>query len=102
MLDVMVQDDHYVPRSDFVPAGDSFSEPAEGVTPVQVRFSPAIARWLQERHPDAVSQPDGGLVVTYQVASPEWLVRHVLQYGPEAEVIAPASFRVLMKEQVVF
>lgn len=98
MLDALVQDDHYRPRPDFVPAGDSFHEPSEGVTPVQVRFSPAIARWLRERHPDAVVEPDGGVIVTYLVASPEWLVRHVLQYGPEAEVVGPASFRELMKQ----
>lgn len=28
-------------------------------------------------------------VVTYQCADVGWIVRHVLQYGPEAEVIEP-------------
>jgi predicted DNA-binding transcriptional regulator YafY len=90
---------HYAPRPDFTRSEDSFAEPPEA-TPVQVRFSPAIARWLRERHPDATSGEDGSLVVTYPVASPEWLLRHVLQYGPEAEIIAPASFRDLMRSQL--
>ncbi len=100
IIDALLSDHHYTPRSDFHPAGDSFSPPAEGVTPVEVRFSPAIARWLREGHPEAVSQSDGSVVVTYLVASPEWLVRHVLQYGSEAEVMAPASFREMMRQQV--
>jgi predicted DNA-binding transcriptional regulator YafY len=100
VLDALLLDEHYAPRGDFVPAGDSFSEPPEGVTPVQVRFSPAIARWLRERYPAALPQSDGGVIVTYLVASPEWLVRHVLQYGAEAEVVAPASYRALMRQQL--
>jgi proteasome accessory factor C len=100
MLDALLADGHYTPREDIIPPGGSFQEPPEGATPVQVRFTPAIARWLTERHPDAVSQPDGSLVVTYLVASPEWLVRHVLQYGAEAEVIAPQSYRDLMRKEL--
>jgi proteasome accessory factor C len=99
ILDATPAEDHYATRVDFTPADDSFAPPAE-TTPVRVRFSAAIARWLKERHPEAESAPEGGIVVTYQVANPEWLIRYVLQYGPEAEVVAPPSFRDLMKAQV--
>jgi len=40
-----------------------------------------------------VRDDDGGLTVTYRVASPHWLVRHVLQYGDAAEVIGPEGYR---------
>ncbi|MEO8199403.1 MAG: WYL domain-containing protein [Gemmatimonadota bacterium] len=100
VLDALSADGHYVPRPDFVPADESFAPPAEGTTPVDVRFSPAVARWLREGHPGARTEKDGGIVVTYQVASPDWLVRHVLQYGPEAEVIGPQSFRELMRKEL--
>jgi proteasome accessory factor C len=99
MLDTLVADVSYEAREDFVPANDSFREPAE-TTPVQVRFSKEVARWLLERHPEASPEPDGSLLLTYLVASPEWLIRHVLQYGPEAEVVAPESYRALMRRQL--
>lgn len=101
ILDVARLDQAYSARSDFVPAGDSFHAPREGTDRVEVRFSPAVSRWLKERYPEAVVQADGGVIVTYLVASPEWLVRHVLQYGPEAEVVGPASYRELMRKQLV-
>jgi predicted DNA-binding transcriptional regulator YafY len=100
ILDALPTDNHYAARTDFVPAESSFAEPAEGTTAVQVRFSPSISRWLAERHPHAVVEKDGSAIVTYQVANAEWLVRHLLQYGAEAEVIAPASFRELMRREV--
>jgi predicted DNA-binding transcriptional regulator YafY len=62
---------------------------------VRVRFSPAIARWLRERFPDA--EPDGhALVVTFEVTDAAWLVRTVLQYGSDAEVIGPPAYREAM------
>ena len=100
ILDALPAEGHYLPRPDFVPADDSFAPPSEGTTAVQVRFSPAISRWLKERFADAVTQDDGSLVVTYLVANPEWLLRQVLQYGPEAEIISPPSFRELMRREL--
>jgi len=53
-----------------------------------VRFSPAIARWIAERElvtPDA----DGSVTVSWPLADDDWAVRHVLQYGPDATVLAP-------------
>jgi proteasome accessory factor C len=72
---------------------DLFQPPDDGTDAVRVRFSPRIARWLAERYPRAEPQPDGGLVVTFTAASVDWLVRQVLQYGEEAEVLEPARYR---------
>ncbi|HSC59253.1 MAG TPA: WYL domain-containing protein [Gemmatimonadales bacterium] len=65
---------------------------ARDAVTLRVRYSPRIARWIAER----VSRPlerDGSLVLEHPMADPEWAVRHVLQYGPDAEVLAPESVR---------
>lgn len=61
-----------------------------------VRYSPRIARWIAEREgaePDA----DGSLTLEHPLADERWAVRHVLQYGPDAEVLAPASVRAAVR-----
>lgn len=59
---------------------------------VTVRYSPAVARWIQEREEGEVA-PDGALMVRYAVADPNWIVGQVLRYGPDAEVLEPAEAR---------
>jgi proteasome accessory factor C len=59
---------------------------------VKVRYSPDVARWIAEKEA-AEPSSDGSLTVTYQVADPHWIVRHVLHYGPEAEVLEPEEVR---------
>jgi predicted DNA-binding transcriptional regulator YafY len=61
-------------------------------TTVRVRYSPRIARWLAERE-EGDRSPNGALTVTHRVADPQWIVRHVLQYGPDAEVLEPEEVR---------
>jgi proteasome accessory factor C len=59
---------------------------------VRVRFAPRVARWIAERdgrRPDA----DGSYVQELPLADLDWLVRYVLQYGPEGEVLEPAVAR---------
>ena len=63
--------------------------PSGGMT---VRYSQRIARWIAEREGRELS-PDGSLTVEHPLADAEWGVRHVLQYGPEAEVLEPQSLR---------
>ncbi len=63
--------------------------PAVGM---KVRYSPGIARWIGEREgvePDT----DGSITVDYPLADSDWGTRHVLQYGPDAEVLEPAELR---------
>jgi proteasome accessory factor C len=62
------------------------------VATVTIRYSPAVARWIAEREGVALAE-DGSLTREYPLADPDWAVRHVLQYGPEAEVLAPAAVR---------
>lgn len=57
-----------------------------------VRYSPRIARWISERE-IGESESDGSFTVSHPLNDDAWAVRHVLQYGPEAEVIAPARVR---------
>jgi predicted DNA-binding transcriptional regulator YafY len=65
-----------------------------------VRYSPRIARWICERYPEAEVEAGGAVVVQHGVADARWLVRHVLQYGADAEVIAPAVMRAVVRETV--
>lgn len=64
-----------------------------------VRYSPRIARWIAERD-EVEKHPDGSVIVRHRVADPRWIVRHVLSYGPEAEVLEPEPFRELVRETV--
>ena len=57
-----------------------------------VRYSPRIARWVAERE-GAKLAADGSVTLEHVVADDAWAVRHVLQYGPEAEILAPEELR---------
>jgi proteasome accessory factor C len=59
---------------------------------MRVRYSPRIARWIAEREAQPLAA-DGSITITHQVAEREWAIRHVLQYGPDAEVLEPAELR---------
>lgn len=65
---------------------------ADETIEVTVRYSPRIARWIEEQGVDERLE-DGGGVVRHTVADPEWLLRHVLAHGVEAEVVAPQEIR---------
>jgi predicted DNA-binding transcriptional regulator YafY len=60
---------------------------------MRVRYSPRIARWIAERE-GGVPDSDGSLTSMHPLADPHWAVRHVLQYGPDAEVLSPEWLRV--------
>ena len=57
-----------------------------------VRYSPRVARWIAERE-EGDAQPDGSFIVRHPLADDAWAMRHVLQYGPEAEALEPARIR---------
>jgi proteasome accessory factor C len=94
---------------------ERFDEPAEGVLEsilrrgrmlssdrperMTVRYSPRVARWIAEREGQALSA-DGSLTMEHPLADPAWGVRHVLQYGAEAEVIAPEWVRERVVERL--
>jgi predicted DNA-binding transcriptional regulator YafY len=66
---------------------------ADEPTEVRVRYGPRVARWIREREPGAESLSDGGVIVSHTVVDPRWIVAHVLQYGPDAEVLEPSEVR---------
>jgi proteasome accessory factor C len=55
-----------------------------------VRYAPGVARWIAERE-GVPTAADGSVVVRYPLADRDWAVRHVLQYGEDAVVLAPAT-----------
>jgi proteasome accessory factor C len=59
---------------------------------VQVRYGRAVARWIAEREGRDVEK-DGTLTMEYPLADVQWAVRHVLQYGADAEVVGPPGAR---------
>lgn len=71
---------------------------------VAIRFAPRQARWIRERrwHSSARIQErlDGGCVLRMRVAVTSELRRWTLQFGAEAEVLAPRSFRRLMAREL--
>jgi predicted DNA-binding transcriptional regulator YafY len=71
-------------------AGRAFA--SETTTYMTVRYSPRIARWVAEREGTTLAD-DGSLTLAHPVADESWAVRHVLQYGPDAELLAPAELR---------
>ena len=64
-----------------------------------MRYSPKIARWIQERE-QGTTDADGSFVVEHALADLDWAVRHVLQYGPEAEVLEPEEARVAVRKRL--
>jgi len=102
-LDALPTETRFDERDDFVPVrgrGDLFRAPASAVETVRVRFSPRVARWIRERYPGCEDDGNGGVVVTFLASSVEWLVRRVLEHGPEAEVLEPAAYREAVRRAV--
>lgn len=61
-------------------------------TPMRVRYGPRIARWIAEREGSSVDA-DGSTVIEHEAITEDWAVRHVLRYGPDAEILEPAALR---------
>lgn len=70
--------------------GKVLSSPGE--ERVTIRYSPVVARWVAEREGKPLAA-DGSLTMEHPLADVRWAVRHVLQYGPEAEVLEPEHVR---------
>ena len=92
---VALTDDQYRIPAEFSPEqvlrdGKAFiGEPDQLLV---VRYSPKVARWIAERE-ERDLDADGSVTVKRPLGDIEWAVGHVLQYGPEAEVLAPDSVR---------
>ena len=66
---------------------------------LRVRYAPRIARWIAERE-RVVPDEEGAVVVEYPLADEEWAVRHILQYGPDVDVLAPLSVRTAVSRKL--
>ena len=64
---------------------------------VRIRYAAMIARWIAERAGKELDNK-GCLVMDHPLGDPEWAVRHVLQYGPDAEVLEPVEVRDRLRE----
>ncbi|HUP20501.1 MAG TPA: WYL domain-containing protein, partial [Gemmatimonadota bacterium] len=73
---------------------------ADTALEARVRYSARVAPWIREASRageiEREEGPEGTLVVRHRVADPGWLVRHVLAYGAEAELLEPAEMRDLV------
>jgi proteasome accessory factor BC len=79
----------------FVTAGRVYR--SEDDVEVEVRYSPRIARWIEEHGP-VIRLDDGSVLVRYRVADPAWIVSHVLAHGPDAELVSPPDLRARLLE----
>jgi proteasome accessory factor C len=77
--------------------GKAFQSERAGT--LRVRYSPRIARWIAEREGKRVAE-DGTLVVEHPLADTEWAVRHLLQYGPDVDVLEPDQVRVELQHRL--
>jgi proteasome accessory factor C len=72
---------------------------SDGAATLRVRYSPRIARWIAEREGKTLAE-DGSLIVEHTLADKDWAVRHLLQYGPEAQVLAPEEVRLELVQRL--
>ena len=103
IIDALPCEGRFERRQDFEPVTDPgalFRSAGAATDPVRVRFSAHVSRWVKERYPDCEQQAEGSVIVTFQAASMDWLVRRVLEYGPGAEVVGPEEYREAVRRAV--
>lgn len=81
--------------ADYVAGGRVFR--SESDDEVVVHYSACVAPWVREHGP-IEELGDGKVSVRFTTADPGWVVRHVLQYGPEAEVVEPFAVREMVMQ----
>ena len=92
----------FTPRDDFKPVDnprDTF-RPGGEVEEVMVRFRREAAPWATESFSEHVVEPDGSVLVRFAASSVEWMTRRVLEFGADAEVVAPARYRDAVRRAV--
>ncbi|WMT42261.1 WYL domain-containing protein [Paenibacillus sp. D2_2] len=70
----------------------------------KVKFSPNVARYIKEEEmfvrPRMTDLPDGSLLFEVTLNHDREFINWVSQYGPDAEILAPTSYRKFMKERL--
>jgi proteasome accessory factor C len=89
-------------RDDFVPISspDDTFRPGGSTDDVVVRFRPEAAPWVKEFYDEHSARDDGSVEVTFRTSSTEWLTRRVLEFGGDAEVIAPPRYRDALRRAI--
>lgn len=69
-----------------------------------LRFSPMRARWVSRERwhsdQDGHFELDGAYVLTLPYSDPRELAMDILKYGPDVEVLAPASLRKMIADKI--
>jgi predicted DNA-binding transcriptional regulator YafY len=95
ILSTSLTDRRFEPRIDFEPVEhprDTF-RPRTATDRVTVRFRSEVAPWVTEFYAAHETLSDGSVLVHFDASSREWLVRRVLEFGDDAEVVAPPEYR---------
>lgn len=70
----------------------------------KVKFSPEVARYIKEEElfvrPKMTNLKDGSLLFEVTVNHDREFLNWVYQYGPDAEILEPVSYRVAMREKL--
>ncbi|KKO54055.1 helix-turn-helix transcriptional regulator [Paenibacillus sp. DMB20] len=70
----------------------------------KVKFSPDVARYIKEEEmfvrPRMIDLPDGSLLFEVTLNHDREFLNWVCQYGPEAEILEPKSYRELMRKRL--
>jgi proteasome accessory factor BC len=92
-------DEHFERRPEITSAGPYMpwgARPQPGGTVAQsasVWCTPALARWMLEKHGSRERFADGSVLVEIPYASEDWLVKELLKYQGEAVLFEPVSLR---------
>lgn len=80
---------------------ESVTVPLSGEQAVLIRFSPGVARWVQERWgPEYLSaEPDGSVLARLHDVSEEFVLAYVASFGGEAQIEEPKELRDRLREQ---
>lgn len=97
ILSVRLTDEPFEPRGDVELKTDYRDLDPRGFAARRavVRFSPAVARWMEER-PELdllAERPDGSADYALHYTDPAWAARRVMQYLGEAVVLEPPELR---------
>ena len=64
-------------------------------------FNPALGAVMIAKREGTACASDGSITLERPLADAEWGIRHVLQYGPDAELVETVRLREEIKRQLL-